>query len=536
MKNNFDVVDKNRNPLERLDNYITDAKKIFERFKFPFHWEENKWNGFCTFKSLKDEDSKPNKLTYMNEKFCDFSKAIIIHKHILNPSKSYTALIAALRLLEFSLNKKCNCADVCLINEDVFDYAYQRAKKLYKRNTVFQISVNLEKISEIIFQKGFLNKHYFCWKNKTRQPSPELYESFECLISPEGKLSGLKSIEALAAIFAKDDCLLSEQDLFTSSVFALLMCAPSRITEILSLPFDCELCSEDHNGVMRYGLRLFSLKGYGANIKWIPTIMVPIAKKAIMRLKKLSENARKLAKELECNNFENKSSAIKYGLAKGFKPEQFNALCLQHKYCFSSKRKTDYFSLRVANAVEFNNDISCYNKNNIFARHKYYDSENKSLFVNSHQARHLLNTIAYLGGMTDFDIARWSGRKNVSQNNSYNHVSQEHAMDFMENIPEGLSENDTLLDLKNNKEECVKEPDLDFDQSHGAFMIMDNGYCEHDYAMAPCGKYPGFDKNNKFLKEKFEYLIKTSDKDSSSGVYGADKWANEELIFKTCKL
>ncbi|XIH77540.1 hypothetical protein C1N56_06835 [Pantoea sp. SGAir0175] len=109
-------------------------------------------------------------------------------------------------------------------------------------------------------------------------------------------------------------------------------------------------------------------------------------------------------------------------------------------------------------------------------------------------------------------------------------------MDFMENIPEGLSENDTLLDLKNNKEECVKEPDLDFDQSHGAFMIMDNGYCEHDYAMAPCGKYPGFDKNNKFLKEKFEYLIKTSDKDSSSGVYGADKWANEELIFKTCKL
>ncbi|MFP1891123.1 hypothetical protein ACLEEJ_07640 [Lonsdalea quercina] len=67
-------------------------------------------------------------------------------------------------------------------------------------------------------------------------------------------------------------------------------------------------------------------------------------------------------------------------------------------------------------------------------------------------------------------------------------------------------------------------------------MIMDKGYCEHDYAMAPCGKYPGFDKNNKSLKEKFEYLIKTSDKDSSSGVYGADKWANEKLIFKTSKI
>lgn len=67
------------------------------------------------------------------------------------------------------------------------------------------------------------------------------------------------------------------------------MCAPSRISEILALPCDCEITETDSNGVERYGLRFYSLKGYGADIKWIPDVMVPAAVRAIERLKKLSK-------------------------------------------------------------------------------------------------------------------------------------------------------------------------------------------------------------------------------------------------------
>jgi hypothetical protein len=70
------------------------------------------------------------------------------------------------------------------------------------------------------------------------------------------------------------------------------MCAPGRISEILSLPADCEITEKDDKGIERYGLRFFSAKGYAGDIKWIPTVMIPIAQKAIARLKKLSNHAR----------------------------------------------------------------------------------------------------------------------------------------------------------------------------------------------------------------------------------------------------
>ncbi|MBL1569869.1 DNA-binding protein, partial [Klebsiella pneumoniae] len=41
----------------------------------------------------------------------------------------------------------------------------------------------------------------------------------------------------------------------------------------------------------------------------------------------------------------------------------------------------------------------------------------------THQLRHLLNTFAQINGMDEFSIARWSGRKLISQNFSYDHRS-----------------------------------------------------------------------------------------------------------------
>ncbi|NMU24744.1 integrase, partial [Vibrio parahaemolyticus] len=48
-----------------------------------------------------------------------------------------------------------------------------------------------------------------------------------------------------------------------------------------------------------YGWRFFAGKGYEGDIKWIPTVMVGVAKTAVARAKMLSENARQLAKGIE---------------------------------------------------------------------------------------------------------------------------------------------------------------------------------------------------------------------------------------------
>lgn len=61
------------------------------------------------------------------------------------------------------------------------------------------------------------------------------------------------ALSALAEVFANNPS--DPRDIFTSSVFALLMSAPSRISEVLSLPVDCEVTEIDRKGVSRYGWR-----------------------------------------------------------------------------------------------------------------------------------------------------------------------------------------------------------------------------------------------------------------------------------------
>ncbi|HGU4645253.1 TPA: hypothetical protein ACHXBC_RS27845, partial [Escherichia coli] len=139
------------------------------------------------------------------------------------------------------------------------------------------------------------------WVNPIRYRITQSWTGYDSSLEGHSRLPDIKSVIAIAEIFSKRDEQLSSRDIFTTSVLALLMCAPSRISEILALPADCEITECDGKGIQRYGLRFFSAKGYEGNIKWIPTLMIPVAKKAISRLKELSSQARLLAAEIQKN-------------------------------------------------------------------------------------------------------------------------------------------------------------------------------------------------------------------------------------------
>src|SRR5262249_8223064 len=101
----------------------------------------------------------------------------------------------------------------------------------------------------------------------------------------------------LADIFASNPT--EPRDIFTSSVSAMLLCAPSRISEILSLPVDCEVWQLKKDGSKAYGWRFQPGKGGVPCIKWIPDAMASIAQEAMSRIKKLTDEARKIAKWYE---------------------------------------------------------------------------------------------------------------------------------------------------------------------------------------------------------------------------------------------
>ena len=101
--------------------------------------------------------------------------------------------------------------------------------------------------------------------------------------------------DVLTDVFARAPT--APRDVFTTSIFALSMCAPWKEAELLSLPTDLE--RSGHNGIDCYGLRFFPKEGRKPDIKRIPNVMVPIAKEAIRRIHQITDVPRQLAKWLE---------------------------------------------------------------------------------------------------------------------------------------------------------------------------------------------------------------------------------------------
>ncbi|WP_263070576.1 DNA-binding protein [Enterobacter huaxiensis] len=569
-------------------------------------WEQYVWKGYVTFRKIGVGHKVFNSKDAMHEDFLDFAKSYIRYQHSLKPLKNYGAIMMALRCLEQALLQVLNSGLIYNVTAVVFDEAMQIGSRYFEGNVLAQCGIQLEKLSKFICEHNLVKSGYISWKNHVKQKVKNNYLPEIEDYHRNDKLPDETALLAIADIFSKNDELLSPRDKFTSAVFALLLCCPSRISEILALPADCEITQKDEKGIERYGLRFYSVKGYGPNIKWIPQVMIPVAKKAIRRLLSLSQNARAFAQWCEkypdkfyrhelCPKVDEKlkltvvqvchalgyplhdrkscvlkikrtsldggksflnSNDYNYSLSElwemissGFsrdfpwydeeKSIRFsNALCLLNPRQFSLSQMSDIYSFYKPTKGFFFNDIQ--NKmrhesgfKNIFARYGYYDIEGKPLLIRSHQPRHLLNTIAHYGEMSELDIAKWSGRVNVNQNRVYNHVSEEDMLDKIKAIKLNGSNYCQSETIPTN------ELTIDFDNlNQGAIHLTEFGYCVHNYLVKPCAKINQFvECDNETLdmksvdrirlesiREKVTKLKSITQTAYENGDYGADKW------------
>lgn len=569
-------------------------------------WEQYVWKGYVTFRKIGVGHKVFNSKDAMHEDFLDFAKAYIRYQHSLKPLKNYGTIMMALRCLEQALLQVLSNALIYNVTAVVFDEAMQIGSRHFEGNVLAQCGIQLEKLSKFLCEHNLVKSGYISWKNHVKQKVKNNYLPEMEDYHRNDKLPDESALLAIADIFSKNDELLSPRDKFTSSVFALLLCCPSRISEILALPADCEITQKDDKGIERYGLRFYSVKGYGPNIKWIPQVMIPVAKKAIRRLLSLSQNARELAQWCEkypdkfyrhelCPKVDEKlkltvvqvchalgyplhdrkscvlkikrtsldggksflnSNDYNYSLSdlwemisSGFsrdfpwydeeKSIKFsNALCLLTPRQLSLSQMSDIYSFYKPTNGFFFRDIQDKTSHesgfkNIFARYGYYDDEGKPLLIRSHQPRHLLNTIAHYGEMSELDIAKWSGRINVNQNRVYNHVSEEDMLDKIRAIKLNKSNYCKMESIPSN------ELTVDFDNlNQGAIHLTEFGYCVHNYLVRPCTKINEFiEYDNETLdmksvdrirlqsvREKVMQLKRITQIAYENGDYGADKW------------
>ena len=582
-----------------LKEFIHKCRYELTVFGSDLDWSSYKWLGsHFTKLGVKGEGSSENDV--LAKEYIDFAKAYLRYQQGHHPTKHRLEL-AALKSIEAALLQVTGSANVVGINIGVLDEAVVIAKKHFGPSGAYGCAGQIEKLAKFISDKRLIPANLNDWRHSVRRPKDENIRTGPVAKKRQDKkLPTQSSLDAMAEIFALNSS--HPRDILTSSVYAMTLCAAVRISEIMALPADCEYEELDSHGVMRYGWRFYSAKGFGPNIKWIPDVMVPIAKEAIKRIKEITDEPRLLALWMENSpdqiyrhpltpekgdevpltaleacaylgifvNPENKGyisnlnglnlSACNFshtlqclwGEAIKKMPPNFpwaykekkikysQALFCMHPGLLTFRKSTALLQLWLPKKNTYNEDLSPRNDQKhhktIFDRYGYKDVNGERIKATSHQNRHLLNTMMNRGGLSQNQIARFSGRANQKENRVYNHMTEFEVVAQAEALDTSLSLFGPEGEIKIHSPISLGELNI---TERGPVHVTEYGVCVHDYTWAPCQKFrdclnceeqvciKGDQVKLKRIKARLSEMeidYAESRKAINEGFYGADRW------------
>lgn len=231
-----------------------------------------------------------------------------------------------------------------------------------------------------------------------------------------------RELEAIAHAWRNAE---TPRDVLITSVLALMCCAPMRIEEVLSLPVDCEVLPDPGDG-FRGGLRWRPKKGGRPQVKYVPEAMIPIAHKALSCILNVTEPARTAArKRLEGDGSINVPSEFPiFDAETGLTYNE--ALCVGLKGLLTEKQTVNLHAVERITYMQIRRAmLGELGATSVFHSTGALEEDEPAFELTTHMARHYLNTIAQKSNVPQADIALWSGRKLVTQNNAYDHETAE---------------------------------------------------------------------------------------------------------------
>lgn len=612
-----------------LRDFIELCRTQIRPFGCDIAFEDNIWNisgrgtkvsnhgsVFIRFISLKYSENGRLMVSrkggaVMEEPFLSFSKAMLSYMYGMNPGVKTKTRVAALRYLEIALINQTGTNCPTTITPQVLNFACQQMMDFLSENTAYDYSCQLESIYNYMIKLQLLAVPT-SWRNivpygQNSHIRSRVGNKFD--EERKKKLPSPAALNGLAQIFSFPN--KTKKDTVVSSVAALLICSPDRISEILHLPVNCIATErKTSKGESGCGLRWFPAKGALPMIKWVIPSMADIAKVAVGNLKRICEPARIVARWYEANPnklylpphlehlrsqkmlsmadmgqllfdrenssdtgvsmwiINNKLTKVKLGGRKVFvrfddvektiiemlprdfpiyDPEQnmlySDALFIQRGNEIDDSRPTiqcivDVITYKViAKSLGRMKDTS-----NIFDRHGMTEEDGGPLSIRTQMFRHYLNTLAQQeGALSEEDIAMWSGRKNVSQNAVYNHVSDR---DVLATLRKSVG-NDKLavgpLAHINNRVLVSRDEfaNLKVVTAH----TTEFGYCIHDYTMLPCQIHGDClncneqicvkgdavrEANIRQLRDETRTLLENAQVAMDEGAYGASNWVKHQ--------
>lgn len=580
-----------------LRDFVAMCRHRLTVFGADLDWDSDTWAGVGNFTVIGAPSRGFSDEQRLNPGIIPFAKSYVRYRQGHNPTKLKSEL-KAIRCIEKALLLVKGKADITQTDVQVMDVAAQVARE-YKASA-YQAGNSLVTLVEFLNESKIIPAP-LTWKNPISKPKEINRTDAEGKKKRSEKMPDQRHLGFMAELFANNP--QGSRDRFTTSIFALLMCAPSRISEVQDLPVNCLHRETDSKGIERLGLRFYAGKGYGSDIKWIPTALKDIAIEAVHRLTELSEEGRKLATWYEnhpdkfyrhenCPDvgeqdpLTNQQVCRALGLSEGrqaiyqyFKDyapykglkakgapltlaflNEFvrselpagwpwknkerhitysQSLCCFRLHEFHQSRKPSPVLLWTPGKNTFTNDLNYIpgHESNIWRRHGYSNTDGTEISMTSHQLRHFLNTIAQKGDLGQLDIAKWSGRANIHQNATYNHMTDDDYVALARQAGVGgvLEKIRTHTPVTFSDLEAIGE---------GIAHVTEYGFCVHDFSMLPCQKHrdclncteqvciKGDDEKLGRLKKQRDGIrlqLNKAQQASDDGVYGVDRWSQHQL-------
>lgn len=506
-------------------------------------------SGRLVYRWTNHDTSKENRnAPLMSQPYLNFARAYLRYLYSMKPSTNINTRMAAVRIVERALSEHGEMPDIVNLTPETLNRAAALTREKYKSGAGYRIGAVIESICKFTSEKGIINVG-LVWKNPIKRDSDRNRVGKKFEKDRLDKLPKDGAIEALAKAFnlafdtndiivASTGALLCSSpdrinELFRlpinctvektmpdgsvafgirwwpskgadtyvkwigSSMVELAKQAIQNIREETEEARKIALWYEENNGKLWLPddleylrkqkichltdfIDVIGLNAKGSIDSWAKTNKVEIVdqKNGQKKVRFSDVEAavlRYLPKKFPIYDFE---SGLKYS-------DMLFVTCRNQMQsqrgtirCMFEPVGTAHINIGLGGGIE-------HGKSSIFTRLELKHDDGSDIKITTHQFRHWLNTIAQRGGLSQLDIAKWSGRKNVQQNEDYDHVSADELIMMVRNIDDGSMFGplaDVIDKMPVSREDFLK---LSFPTAH----TTDYGFCIHDYAMLPCQKH-----------------------------------------------
>lgn len=483
----------------------------------------------------------------MAEPFLSFAKAVLVFLQDSRPVESQSVRVSAMRFLEASLKEWSKDARPTAVNEEVLDTAVELAERSVSAGVAYRIAGQLVLIAGLMQRKGFISLRSSWTHGLKKPQELGSRISKEAMKARQEKLPSAAALRALGGIFQeaveprdilvssyaalmccapervnevlrlKRNCIVEGDGRFVGKLglrwagskgaedtikwlpTVMVPVGQEAIANLLKVSAPAQQLASWYTKNPRalylheeathlrgqelvtpaeIGLILWGDLGARVNANQWAT--------DVAKLEKVPLSGRRIA-----YRFSEVEAAVLSMLPASF-PFMPGAPELRCEDAVALARVNEMHAQRgtylcMFTCVDYNTVANAMvahdGQPSIFDRFKYTEDDGSPIELNTHSLRHYLNMLAQMGGMSSAEIAMFSGRKDVSQNRAYDHMtSDEVQAPIADALKAGFTA--TLVELPSARQIILRSQFSSAGTS--AAHTTKYGWCMHDFASEPC--------------------------------------------------